>query len=75
MTDVLFAAGLRSSSPLLCLQAGVPGQTEVLDALRPRDAGRLHRHVLLRRAGQCFHQRAFRSISLGLPEKWHPRSP
>lgn len=74
MTDVLFAVGSRTSSPLLRLQAGVPGQAEVLDALRPRDAGHLHRHVLLRRAGQCFHRRDFRSISSGVSEKSHPSS-
>lgn len=75
MTDVLFSVGSRTSSPLLRLQAGVPGQAEVLDALRPRDAGHLHRHVLLRWAGQWFHRRAFRSISEGVPEKSHPCSP
>lgn len=40
---------------LFLSQAGVSGQAEVLDALRPRDTRHLHHYVLLRRTGQCIH--------------------
>lgn len=67
MTDVLFKANRYVS---FLSQASVPGQAEVLDALCPRDAGRLHRHVLLCGAGQFF-LRGPHSISLDIPSMSH----
>lgn len=52
-------------------QASVSGQAEVLDALRPRDARHLHRHVLLRRTGQCADLLGPQTVYLNIHIKTH----
>lgn len=60
---------LKNNLKRVVFQALISRQAEVLDPLRPRDSGRLHRPVLLRRAGRFVY--TFRSTRRAPALRFH----